>query len=303
VVRPGWDNRVLPEMREILHGKRDDDGRWIISPRLHQYWDAGIRGPDFVWAATGPALEAYSRYPVVRKANEPGQTMDVSEFLQHVRRLVVDFVVGRVLSPDTKAEDVSGLDDVTTYYLLHRHDFGLDAAPVGACILYAVSCNLSDRALLDVWDILARSGGTAPKADEDEEISEPGNDQDAAPAAGFGNEVKLKPWTQRQSKTLGQATAGRPAPMIDQVHALMHLWREGDVVKVDAYLKAASVRQNSLFAPLLQALVELAPVGSEERAILESLSNHLAGSGMVVAVQQTFEPALAAAMSKGGSDE
>ena len=143
-----------------------------------------------------------------------------------------------------------------------------------------------------------------PRTDEDEEIGEPGDDQDAAPAAGSGNEVKLKPWTQRRRKTLGQATAGRPAPLIDQVHALMHLGREGDVVKVDSYLKAASVRQNSLFAPLLQALVELAPVGSEERAILESLSNHLAGRGMVVAVQHTFESQLTVgAASEGGSHD
>jgi hypothetical protein len=84
----------------------------------------------------------------------------------------------------------------------------------------------------------------------------------------------------------------------------MHLGREGDVVKVDSYLKAASVRQNSLFAPLLQALVELAPVGSEERAILESLSNHLAGRGMVVAVQHTFESQLTVgAASEGGSHD
>ena len=44
--RPGWDNKVLEEMRVN------------ISERLHEYWDAGIRGPDFVWAATGPAPHA-----------------------------------------------------------------------------------------------------------------------------------------------------------------------------------------------------------------------------------------------------
>ena len=41
------------------------------------FWDAGIRGPDFVWAATGPALEAYSKHPVVKMANDPGQTLTV----------------------------------------------------------------------------------------------------------------------------------------------------------------------------------------------------------------------------------
>src|SRR5258708_19738756 len=69
-----------------------------IIVRLSDFWDAGIRGPDFVWAATGPALEAYSKHPIVKKSNEPGQVLSVSEFLRHVRRMVVDFVVGPVLS-------------------------------------------------------------------------------------------------------------------------------------------------------------------------------------------------------------
>jgi putative DNA methylase len=34
--RPGWDNRVLDEMRENIY------------TRLREYWDAGIPGPDFV---------------------------------------------------------------------------------------------------------------------------------------------------------------------------------------------------------------------------------------------------------------
>ena len=146
--RPGWDNRVLEDMHRN------------ITQRLREFWDAGIRGPDFVWAATGPALEAYSQHPVVKKANSPGELVGVTEFLQHVRRMVVDFVVGRVLSGDAGREDeTSGLDDVTTYYLLHRHDFGFQEAPAGACILYAVSCGLSDRELSDQYDLLSRAGG------------------------------------------------------------------------------------------------------------------------------------------------
>ena len=57
--RPGWDAAVLNEMREN------------ITQQLRDFWDAGIRGPDFVWAATGPALEAFSKHPVVKKANDP----------------------------------------------------------------------------------------------------------------------------------------------------------------------------------------------------------------------------------------
>jgi putative DNA methylase len=110
-----------------------------------------------VWAATGPALEAYSKHPVVKKADGPGALMEVSEFLRAVRRIVVDFVVGRVLSHNGEAASVSGLDDLTTYYLLHRHDFAMDDAPIGACILYAISCGLSDHDLADRYEILRRT--------------------------------------------------------------------------------------------------------------------------------------------------
>lgn len=293
--RPGWDNRVLEEMRQILHGERDDQGRWIRPSRLHEYWDAGIRGPDFVWAATGPALEAYSAHPAVRKANEPGAVMAVGEFLRQVRRLVVDFVVGRVLGSAEVARGENELDDVTTYYLLHRHDFGLDAAPAGACILYAVSCNLSDRALSDSWDVLARGGKQASEPDLAEEGETDADSEE--PAASSGSELKLKPWSQRKSKSLGEIVPGRPTPLIDQAHRLMRLWKAGDENAVDRYGREAGLRQSSIFPHLLQALIELAPAGSEERAILESISNHLAGRGVIVAVQRNLfsasEPALA----------
>jgi len=274
IVRPGWDNKVLEEMR----GK--------IAQQLRGFWDAGIRGPDFVWAATGPALEAYSKHPVVKKADEPGEVMSVSEFLHHVRRIVVDFVVGRVLSgdggphpgplPEGEGTLADRLDDVTAYYLLHRHDFGFADAPVGGCILYAISCGLSDSELADTWDILSRTGGSTDEEEEEE------SDPDAEPEAeeGSGSKVKLKTWAQRNRKNMGyEAPGGRPVPLIDRLHRLMHLWRAGEVAKVDEYLDDYGLRRHELFRRLLQSLVELSPAGSDERATLESISNHIGAKG------------------------
>ena len=288
--RPGWDNRVLDEMRANIY------------IRLREYWDAGIRGPDFVWAATGPALEAYSRHPVVKKTNEPGKIMAVDEFLRAVRRIVVDFVVGRVLSRGEGLE-VTGLDDVTTYYLLHRHDFGLRDAPIGPCILYAVSCGLSDSSLESNHDLLVRTGGstradTARDESDDDESSDSDDAEDSA--GGSGTMVKLKAWHQRKRPSMGydpaidsvrarrgreqpalglelegEAPRARAVPMIDQVHRLMHLWKAGDQSGVDEYLDSRALRKNEIFLHLLQALIELAPGGSEERSMLESLSNHI----------------------------
>ena len=81
--------------------------------------DVLSRDKGYLWARTGSALEAYSQHPAVKKANDPGELMTVREFLEHVRRIVVNFVVGRVLFGEATREEASGLDDVTTYYLLH----------------------------------------------------------------------------------------------------------------------------------------------------------------------------------------
>ncbi|MBI2955390.1 MAG: DUF1156 domain-containing protein [Chloroflexi bacterium] len=264
--RPGWDTQVLEEMRSKIYD------------RLRDFWDAGIRGPDFVWAATGPALEAYSKHPVVKKADEPDSLMSVSEFLQHVRRIVVDYVVGRILSQNGPG-DASALDDVTLYYLLHRHDFGLEEAPVGASILYAQSCNLRDRDLADRFDLLAY-GKSRAVADEDEEGDEESENAEDEVATS-GSTVKLKRWDQRRHKDLGLNAGGRSSPLIDQGHHIMHLWRGGDVQKVDAYLEDQGLRRNPVFPRLLQALVELARKDNQqdEVALLETVMNHLGARG------------------------
>ena len=269
--KPGWDNQVL------------DDMRTNIRAMLREFWDAGIRGPDFVWAATGPAMEAYSKHPVVKKANEPGP-MTVSEFLTHVRRIVVDFVVGRVLSSDKDdAEDSAAadrLDEVTAYYLLHRHDFGMDEAPAGACILYAISCGISDRELAHTWDLIGFTKGKG-KDDEDEEAdadaeADPETEEDS------GSKVKLRTWAQRKGKSVGyEAPGGKAIPLIDRVHCLMHLWKAGDLSKVDGYLDGNGLRRHELFKRLLQSLIELSPHGSEERSLMESISNHIGARGAV----------------------
>jgi putative DNA methylase len=265
--KPGWDNQVLEEMRTRIY------------ERLRTFWDAGIRGPDFVWAATGPALEAYSKHPVVKKADDPDSLMTVSEFLQHVRRIVVDYVVGRVLSRNGDSQAAEGLDNLTVYYLLHRNDFGLEEATVGACILYAQSCNLADRDLVDRYDILAHGKGkviqeTEDTNEEEDEEAKEGN-------TTSGSTVRLKRWDQRTHKDLGLNTGGRTAPVIDQVHRIMRLWKTGDVQQVDSYLENQGLRQNPLFPRLIQALIELAGKGgqADEHALLESIMNHITARG------------------------
>jgi putative DNA methylase len=262
LVKAGWDNRVMTEMRDN------------IASQLREFWDAGIRGPDFVWAATGPAMEAYSKYPAVKKANSPtNEFLSVKDFLDAVRRIVIEFVVGRVLHIESGTDR---LDSVTSYYLLHRNDFGFEKAPAGACILYAVSCGLSDAELERTWNLVKVKGSAIP---ESEEVDEEGDDETDEPTEEMsGGEFILRTWKERKEKRLGyESVGGREIPLIDRVHRLMHLWRDGDVRKVDDYLDEYALRQNELFGRLIQSLIELSEQTSEERALLESLSNHLGG--------------------------
>ncbi|BDG74397.1 DUF1156 domain-containing protein [Roseomonas fluvialis] len=296
--KPGYDRPVLAAMRAN------------ITEQMRRFWDAHIRGPDFLWAATGPALEAYSRHPVVlREATTSGekQAMPVDEFLREVRRLVVEFAVGRVLREDGSAdEDAAALDDITSYYLLHRQSFGMADTPVGAAILYAMSCGLSDAELADRWEILARGKAKAPSGnggesgddvgEDDTDDAEGTDDNDADDAeeadesSGGGSTVRLRPWSARTRKALGLEGIGdRPVPLIDRLHRIMWLWKAGDVGKVDAYLAQSSLARDPLFAELVQAVIELArrDAKADELTLLEAISNHIQSRQGIAAARQS----------------
>lgn len=287
--RPGYDRPVLEAMRSN------------ITAQMRRFWDAHIRGPDFLWAATGPALEAYSRHPVVlREATASGakEAMPVEDFLREVRRLVVEFAVGQVLHGNGRGEEGSAgtsLDDVTTYYLLHRQSFGMADAPVGAAILYALSCGLSVEELADRWELLARGKSAATGTDEDEEEDDAGGDEaeDGAAAeeirSGGGSTAHLRAWSARTRKALGlEGIGGRPVPLVDRLHRLMRLWKAGDLSNVDVYLAQASLARDPLFAELVQAVIELARGDgkADEAALLEAISNHIQSRQGLAAARQ-----------------
>jgi hypothetical protein len=173
------------------------------------------------------------------------------------------------------------LDEVTAYYLLHRHDFGMDDAPVGACILYATACGLSDGELDKTWDVLARSGDAETRghgdAELEEEDDEAESEADEETGSG-GSKVKLKAWNQRRGKSLGlEAPEGKAVPLIDRIHRVMHLWKDGDLHKVDEYLDQHALRRHELFKRVVQSLIELST--NSERSLLESISNHIGAKG------------------------
>ncbi|RKU19963.1 hypothetical protein C6500_09685 [Candidatus Poribacteria bacterium] len=232
--RVGHYSRVKREMQER------------ITERLRYFWDAKVRGPDFVWAAIGPALESYSSYKEVRR--NTGEPFTVTEFLTEVRRIVTDFALGKVLH----GASTEALDEWTRYYLMHKDYFGTENAPVGECILLAQGYGVS----LD--DLSAAQVGLLKRA-------------------GSGNARKLLGHTERTSDWIGhEHTSGR-IPMIDVIHRAMKLWDAGESAHINAYFHEHGLQENTLFKAVVQALIETSPQGNSERSLLETLINYEPG--------------------------
>ena len=209
-----------------------------VVERLRYFWDVGISGPDFVWAAIGPALEAYSSYDEVRRLD--GSLFTVAEFLREVRRLVADFLLGQIL----KGRSTEGLDEWSRYYLMHRNYFGLQGAPVGECILLSQGYGIGLDELRGVHGLLT------------------GHD---------GSSIRLVRWDERKRGDLGEVLPSGDLPLIDALHRLMHLWEAGDLNHLNTYVTEKGLRENELLWAVAQAVLEMAKPGSRERTLIEAL--------------------------------
>lgn len=209
-----------------------------VTERLRYFWDVGISGPDFVWAAVGPALESYSAYDEVRRLD--GSPFTVSEFLREVRRMVADFSLGQIL----KGRSTEGLDEWTRYYLMHRNYFGLEAAPVGECILLSQGYGLDLNDLRGTRGLLAKASGS---------------------------NIRLAKWDERTRDDLGEPHPSGGLPLVDVLHRLIHLWAAGDLDALDTYAAEKGLRHNDLFWAVAQAVLEMATLKSKERTLLEAV--------------------------------
>ncbi|MDE0014701.1 MAG: DUF1156 domain-containing protein [Candidatus Poribacteria bacterium] len=242
------------------YGKVKREMQERITERLRYFWDEGIRGPDFVWAAIGPALESYSIHKEVKRMD--GQIFTVTEFLTEVRRMVTDFALGQILH----GTSTEALDEWTRYYLMHKDYFGTENAPVGECILLAQGYGVP----LD--DLRDRHIGTLKKVSS-------------------GNALKLLGHTERTSDRIGYAHTSGRIPMIDMIHRVMKLWQESDSAHINAYFHEHGLQENPLFKAVVQALIETSPQGSSDRSLLETLINYEPGefSGISSSRQSTNE--------------
>ena len=302
LAQPGWDIDVLERMREVLFTPRQTLGSRNI---LQYYFDLGITGPDFLWAALGPALEAYSEHPFVKKTE--GGMMTATEFLVEVRKLVLQFVLGELpgfheLQAQTQGRGESiELDAVTQYYLLHRASFGLALTPAGPCIMYAQACGKPVSELKVVWNLIEQGGQS--KKGRPRKDAEEGEEEDHS----GGSDFRLHGWEERvANEKLGELHNGQPAPLIDRLHRLMALFHRNQAAEVQTQYEAWGLASERAFPPLIQATRELAMRDRQdtERRLIEAIATQLKFTRRQVVEEGvvTDEPFFPAMVSYGKKD-
>lgn len=212
-----------------------------------------------------------------------GGYLDVKDFLDEVRKLVLHFSLGALKGFDDLQSEAGAvtvvLDPVTQYYLLHREAFGFEPVLAGVCILYANACGKTDRELQMVWNVIEqggkKKGKRAEALAEEEEDDEGGEILNANAKA---DKYRLVGWEQRvRDEHLGENRGNHPAPLIDKLHRLMYLLLQNRGSDVQSAYNQWGLKGDPAFPRLLQAVRELALEShkAEEQRLVESLASQL----------------------------
>jgi putative DNA methylase len=206
-----------------------------IRPRLEEFWDSGIRAADFFMAAIGPGLEAFSRYDEVRRAD--GRRVEVGEFLDEVRKIVLEFALERVLGAKAEAGAVDG---PTQFALLTLWAYGLEAP--------------SDEAR----KIAQSTGVSLPELGSLVRVE--------------GEKTRIRKARERvkRDRDFGLPRTG-PVPMVDALQRAILMLREGREALAQ-YLEAVGYLRSPAFWLVAQALAEILEGEEEGRDLHELLT-------------------------------
>lgn len=228
-----------------------------ITERLKYFWDLNVKGPDLLWAAIGPGLEAYSAYDTV--TNLKGEAFTVKDFIAEVRRVTTDFALGRILQGGNE-----GLDETTRYALMHAEYFGMAPAPVGECILLSGAYGLELSSLTGQRGILTKAKASKAKKTEDDD-----SEAESESGGGSGSDLRLLRWDERKQPDLGEPHPTHGLPYVDMLHRLLREWDTGDAARPGAYIARNGLAENELFWRVAQAFAELP--NTPERSKIDAL--------------------------------
>ncbi len=200
-----------------------------IYGKLESFWKEGISGADFFVAAIGSAIEVFGKYEKVMDFE--GNIVRADRLLEFVREIVTDYAVRQILH-----NGVSGkLSPLTRFYLLYRWTYG------------------SSKVSFDEARKLAQSVGI--------DITREWNRQFIIKDKEF---IKVLGPEDRDLKDLEE-----PEELIDVLHKVLLLWKEGKREEMKKILKESRYGQKEVFYKVAQAISETLGIESKEKKLLD----------------------------------
>jgi len=296
--------------RKHLDGsdQADEVGDWRdvlqeLPRRIHEWMprlaDEGVVGADAIFACLGPALEIFSRYSRVEKAN--GDMVALREYLEHVWAAVAKEALAQVF----KGADATGFEPdarLTAMWLWtlnapilngntedgEEEDSDEDEAsakkqkPAGFKLEYdaarkiAQGLGASLENLAHLVEVKGDEARLLPVAErtrhlfgkEQEEAARPIRKKASAQLNMFAelteSEDTETAWQEKTVTRLGETT-------LDRVHQAMILFAAGRGEALKRFVVDDGVGRDGKFWRLAQALSALYPTGTDERRWVEGL--------------------------------
>ena len=220
-----------------------EEMRPVIRERLLYFWGKGIRGADFFISAIGPALSVFGQHSRVLRPD--GEAVSVRDFLDIVRRESTAVALEQVL----QGADLGQVDPVTRQYVTWVWSYSRAPLDTGEAIALCLATGAA-------YDEMTRPHSIAT------EIREKSKKQ-----------VRLRTIRQRamDDEDLGNGSAARPTPLIDQLQYAAWLWSQNLSDRLAAYRGQLGETRWSAMQTLGQAVAECLPDGDEDRRIILGL--------------------------------
>lgn len=220
-----------------------EEMRPVTRERLLFFWSQGIRGADFFISAIGPALSVFGRHRRVLRPD--GAEVSVRDFLDIVRRESTTVALEQVL----QGADLGVVDPLTRQYVTWVWSYSRAPLDSGEALTLCLATGTS-------LDEVAREHSIALTAKEKSK-----------------KVVKLRTIAERarEDEDLGQRTAARPAPLIDELQRAAWLWSQNQTDRLATYRSSLGESRWAALQPLGQAVAACLPDGDEDRRIILGL--------------------------------
>jgi len=209
-----------------------DEIKNYLNKRLDQLWEEGISGPDFFISAIGSAIEVFGKYEKVM--DYEGNIIRADRLLMDVRKFATDFAVHQILH-NGFGSDITPL---TRFYILYRWEYGDMKVHFDEARKLALSCEID---LAEEWN----KNGFIKKEKEFIRVLGP------------------------QARNLEDFKENSLNELIDVLHYVLLLWKEGKKEDMIRVLKNTGYGLKDIFYRVAQAIAETFGTESKEKQLLE----------------------------------